>query len=108
MADLRPNSIDAIGERLRLIRIAYGILNGHNDELSQVDFAQLCGISRQMWNNAERKRARLGLDNAMLLRERTGATLDYIYEGDRRGLPLALALEIEKLEKTEKHTLKRA
>lgn len=97
--DSRPDTPKAIGARLQLVRLAYGIVQGSTKELSQVDFAKLCGISKGTWNNAETGDNRLGLDNALAVCRRTGVSLDYIYRGERAGLPHALAVEIEKIEK---------
>jgi transcriptional regulator with XRE-family HTH domain len=97
MAPPRSDSIDAIGERLRLIRIAYGYAQGRDREMSQVEFAALAGISKQGWNNAETGDSRIGIDSAMAVTRRTGVPLDYIYFGNLAGLPHAIAVEIEKL-----------
>lgn len=97
MAPLDPESDEAIGERLELIRLAYSTLQGFPEPLDQAEFARLCGISRQMWNNAERGRARLGIENAKLVQRKVGADILYIYYGDTRVLPHNLALEIGKL-----------
>lgn len=94
----RPDSRDAIGARLRLIRLAYGRLIGRERDMTQAEFSALCGVNRQAWNNAETGDFRLGLDNAMAVARRTGVSLDYIYFGLRDRLPHALAVEMEKLE----------
>lgn len=93
-----------IGERLRLIRIAYGRLNGIIDGkgLSQTEFARLCGIpSRQALNNMEKGRQRIGFDSAGLIYARTGADPLYIYYGETRAMPLDLMREIEKIKSEE-------
>lgn len=94
---LRPDSPQAVGERLRLIRLGYGMAQGASREMSQAEMSRLCGIGRQAWNNAETGDNRLGIDNAMALARRTGASLDYIYFGNARGLPHELAVAIEAL-----------
>ena len=94
----RPDSAEAIGERLRLIRIAYGTAQGHDREMSQAEVCRLTGVGRQAWNNAETGDNRIGIDNAMSIVRSIGVSLDYIYFGDRRGLPHALAVEIDKLQ----------
>jgi|GEM_PF-2829641 len=93
----RPESLESIGRRLRLIRLAFGAAQGYEREMSQAEIARRTGISHQAWNNAETGDNRIGLDNAMLLCGVTGASLDYIYFGNRAGLPHALAIEIDKL-----------
>lgn len=105
--DARPDSNEEIGKRLRLIRIAFGIVQGGKREMSQAEMGRLTGVGRQAWNNAETGDNRLGLDNAMLVCRRTGSTLDYIYFGNPNGVSHALAREIGKLE-NPKTTQKRA
>jgi transcriptional regulator with XRE-family HTH domain len=92
---------------MRFIRIAYGTVQGYKREMSQAEIARLCGINRQAWNNAETGDSRLGLDNAMALSRQTGVTLDYLFFGNRAGLPHLIAVEIERLER-EEGTKKRA
>lgn len=67
--------------------------------MSQVEFANLVGMSKQAWNNAETGDHRIGLDNAMSIVRRIGVTLDYIYLGNQDLLPHAIAVEIEKLDR---------
>jgi transcriptional regulator with XRE-family HTH domain len=98
MANPRPDNAAAIGARLRLIRIAYGLAQGHKREMSQTEFAKLCGISLSAWNNAETGDNRIGIDNALSVVRQTGVSLDFIYRGERGGLPHIIALEISKLE----------
>lgn len=105
----RPDAPTSVGERLRLIRRAYGALQRQGArEISQAEFARLCDISPAAWNNAETGDNRLGLDNAINVSRRTGASLDYIYLGDVAHLPHALAAEIEKLAAEPAPKLKRA
>lgn len=96
-APARQDSPEAIGERLKLIRIAYGMVQGHSREMSQAEMARVAGIGRQAWNNAETGDNRIGIDNAIALCQHTGVGLNYIYLGNRRDLPHALAIEIDKL-----------
>jgi len=100
--DPRPDSPDAIGRRLRLIRIAYGMAQGRASEMQQAEFARLAKIGIAAWNNAETGDNRIGIDNAISLRAFTGVGLDYIFLGERSQLPHQLAIEIEKIEKLEK------
>lgn len=99
----RPDSNDAIGARLRAIRIAYGYSQGQIREMSQAEFARLCDIGAAAWNNAETGDNRIGLDSALKVRRKTGISLDYIFTGDERGLPHALAIELAKLDQEAKH-----
>jgi transcriptional regulator with XRE-family HTH domain len=104
----RPDSLEAIAARLRLLRKAFSIVQGHKKELSQAEFARTCKIGETAYNNAEAKYQRLGLDSANRLRERTGVGLDFIYHGNRLVLPHALAIEIERLEAADAKAVKKA
>ena len=76
-------SPEAIGERIKLIRAAMG--------MNAADFARQVGLSSQTLANYETGYRRPELDKAMLIVQKTGATLDYIYLGDSSGLPMRLA-----------------
>ncbi|QCM05134.1 helix-turn-helix transcriptional regulator [Agrobacterium tumefaciens] len=60
-------------------------------EKKQVDFAALIGISQPALNNYLKGLRRPDIDVAIAIQSKTGATLDWIYLGDRSGLPLRLA-----------------
>ncbi len=87
-----------MGPRLRLIRLAYGRVQGRTRDISQAEFGRLCGISGPTWNNVEQGLNRIGIDNAIAVYQRTGAPLDYIFLGEKRHLPLDLGTEIAKIE----------
>jgi len=91
------DSVQAIARRLRLIRIGHGNAQGLKREMSQAEICRLTGIETSAWNNAETGDNRLGMENAIRLRQKTGATLDYIFLGDTSALPHTLAVEIAKL-----------
>lgn len=93
----RPDAPQSVGERLRLIRLAYSALQRRERDISQAEFARICDIGAPAWNNAETGDNRLGIDNALAVCRRTGASLDYIYRGEMSHLPLALAAEIDRL-----------
>lgn len=78
--------LDDIAERLRLTRIALG--------LTQASIGRLAGISYQAWNNYEKARKRISIDQALLLCRSTGLTLDWIYQGDIRSLPHDFVLRL--------------
>ncbi len=59
---------------------------GHN----QTGFAQLVGITQPALNNYLRGIRRPDIDVAIRIQMRTGATLDWLYLGDRSGLPSRL------------------
>lgn len=94
----QSESPKAIGRRLALLRRAYSALQRRDREMSQSEFARLCGIGISAWNNAETGDNRIGIDNAMKVVRRTGVSLDFIFFDQRAGLPHALAVEIDKLE----------
>lgn len=56
---------------------------GHN----QTSFANLVGISQPALNNYLKGIRRPDIDVAISIQMRTGATLDWLYLGDRSGLP---------------------
>lgn len=61
--------------------------------LNQTGFAQLVGISQPGLNNYLKGHRRPDIDVAIAIQMKTGVTLDWIYLGDRSGLPSRL-LEI--------------
>lgn len=75
-----------VAVRLRLTREALG--------LSQARLCRLTGIAPNTWNNAETGDNMLGLANALRLCQVTGVTLEWIYRGNRFGLPQAIAEEL--------------
>lgn len=98
----RSDSNEAIGARLKLLRRAYSIAQGSTREMNKSEFPRHCGIGVQAWHNVETGAARIGLDNAMRLRARTGASLEFIYfDAHRNQLPQALLAAIEKIEREE-------
>lgn len=84
------SEIDAIAERLRVTREALG--------LSPAELCRLTGIKPNTYSQWEKGRGRPRLDEARLLRRNLGYTLDWIYEGDRAGLPHSIAAKIVALE----------
>ena len=84
---------EEFAERMRLLRVAYGLTIGIS-ELSQLRWAQIVGMSATGWNNCEARGARLGLDRALTICAKTGASLDFIYRGDRSALPPKLQLAL--------------
>lgn len=93
------SSNQAIGDRLRLIRLAYGALQKRERPMGQSEMARLCGIGISAWNNSETGDNRIGLDAAMNITRATGVGLSYIFFGNRIDLPHPFAVEIDKLEK---------
>lgn len=60
-------------------------------DMKQVEFATMIGISQPALNNYLKALRRPDLDVAINIQIRTGVTLDWIYLGDRSGLPVRLA-----------------
>lgn len=94
-----PNSMSsidpkAIGARIIAIRTAMG--------MSPADFSRLTGMSSQLISNYETGYRRPDLDKALIIVQKTGATLDYLYLGDASGLPMRLAGKINADEQARK------
>lgn len=62
-------------------------------KLNQTSFAHLVGVSQPALNNYLKGYRRPDLDVAINIQTKTGITLDWLYLGDRSGLPARL-LEI--------------
>jgi transcriptional regulator with XRE-family HTH domain len=93
MADGGRSNAD-IGRRLVALRDAL--------RLNQSAFAQLIDVSQPAVNNYERAIRRPEIDVAIKIQMRTGVTLDWIYLGDRSGLPgrlLALLPDLETVQR---------
>lgn len=75
-----------MGRRLVIGREALG--------KSQVSLAKSLGISSQRLSNYERGARPLDIELAILLSQKHGLTMDYIYWGDLRGLPVHVASKI--------------
>lgn len=90
MAAREPTGTADVAERLRLSREAL--------KLTQAALCRITGISTAAWNNAETADARIGIDNAVLLCQATGLTLDWIYRGVRGGLSGEFLEAINRLE----------
>lgn len=86
-----PNSRQEIGKRLKLLREALG-------KKTQMQMAQMAGLTTaSAWTNYEKGIRRIELDNALMLQQRTGAPIAWIYHGDMRGLPYDLAENVHAL-----------
>lgn len=82
-------SLRDIGRRITTLR---KVMN-----LNKTAFAALIETSQPAVSQYESGVRRPELDVALRIRLRTGVTLDWIYEGDRSGLPLRLAGELPDL-----------
>lgn len=81
MSDGGRSNID-IARRLVALRSALG--------LNQAAFAALIEITQPAMSNYEAAIRRPDIDVAIKIQTRTGATLDWLYLGDRNGLPQRL------------------
>jgi transcriptional regulator with XRE-family HTH domain len=88
--ELSPESTEMVAERLRLTREALG--------LNQAEIARRAGMTPTAWNNAETGDNRIGIGNAIKLRNALGLSLDWIYFGNKFTLPGDLAEKIGSLE----------
>lgn len=95
MADGGKSPAD-IGKRIVMLREALG----HN----QGAFARLVGISQPALANYESGLRRPELDKAFLVVAKTGVTLDWLYLGDRSGLPQRLLALVEEFDVSARKT----
>jgi DNA-binding XRE family transcriptional regulator len=85
----RPPSVtskQAIAVRLRQTREAL--------ELDQAGICRLTGITPQAWNNYEKAVNRIALEQALMICQKTGVTLDWIYRGEAGALPYKIASKL--------------
>lgn len=66
---------------------------------NQANFAALVGISQPALNNYLKAIRRPELDIAIQISAKTGVTLDWLYLGDRSGLPSKLLEDLPDLSK---------
>lgn len=85
---------EAIGERLRLTRLALGF----HTQISIVRALNRPNITAAHWNNWESGRVRMGVDYALVLKHQFGLSLDWIYQGEKGGLSHKLARALDALE----------
>jgi transcriptional regulator with XRE-family HTH domain len=83
---LNPQSVDAIGHRLLVLRKALGY--------SQVAMAQLMAQAPSTWAMYETGERRIHIDQALKLCGTVGCSLDWIYRGNFSSLPVDLAEKI--------------
>lgn len=86
MTQTPDTDIRAIGQRIVQTRAAL--------DMSQADFARFLGFSTAALSNYETGLRRPSIDQAFAIVRATGVTLDWIYMGNRSGLPLRLAEKI--------------
>jgi len=94
----KREEIEEIADRLRLTREALG--------LTMAELCRLTGIGTTTYANWESGRTgRPGLGEAKVLRKVLGYSLDWIYEGDRSGLPMRLVIAIAAYEQQNATTV---
>lgn len=94
-AGLRPSRNIAVGKRLRLARLAFGVD-------SQGKFAEAAGLRANAYNMWETGENYPGLDNAIKLCDRhAGLSLDWIFRGKLEGMPNWLSNAIAGLMRAE-------
>jgi transcriptional regulator with XRE-family HTH domain len=74
--------LKAIGARLIELRIALG--------MTQAKMARYCGVSPQSLSQWEKGMWRPSIDMAYRVCRATGCTVDWIYDGNVRGMPIDL------------------
>lgn len=84
---------DRIGERLKLIREAWG--------LRPAEMADLLGIERTYWSRFEGGKRAVSDEVAYLLTDRFSVTMDFIILGKWSGLPLEVAEKLRKVSESK-------
>ena len=79
---------DKIGERLRLIRLAFG--------LKPSEIADMLGVERTYWSRFEGGKRAPSDELAYLMTDRFGVTLDFLILGKWDRLPLDVAEKLRK------------
>ena len=82
-----PHHVRNVANRVRLTRAAL--------ELSQAEICRQTGITTSAWNNSETGDNRLSVNDTYKLRQVFKITSDWIYFGDKSGLPYALVKKID-------------
>lgn len=80
---------DAVGHRLKLLRLALG--------MKPSEMADMLGIERTYWSRFEKGRQGLSNSVAALLVINFGVTLDFLTLGRWEGLPIGLAQKMRNL-----------
>lgn len=81
-----PSDIQAIAHRLAATREAIGI--------TPAELCRKTGIAPNTYSQWESAKGRPSLDQAMKLCDVFGVTLDWIFRGNRQGLPFQLASDL--------------
>jgi transcriptional regulator with XRE-family HTH domain len=76
-------SHQATAARCKALRVALGY--------TQTAFCRRAGISNKVWSQNESGRNRISIDTANVICDSFGASLDWIFRGDYRGLSVLTA-----------------
>lgn len=85
---------DKIAARMHAIRMVFRDTAKSGDNKSA--FARWLEVSENAWINYENEGWRPELDAGLKIQAKTGISLDWIYTGDERYLPVHLAEELRK------------
>lgn len=83
-----------IGMRLRHIREALGV--------NQREFALRANLKANRYSQYETGARPLTIEAALIICDEYGVTLDWLFRGDRSTLPHRLAIDIARIEATER------
>lgn len=87
-------SLPDIARRIEALRNAFG--------MKGTEFAAAIGVTQPALSNYEAALRRPDIDVAFRIQARTGVTLDWLYSGDRSGLPRRLLEILPDLSEREK------
>jgi transcriptional regulator with XRE-family HTH domain len=91
--DFKPETLDVESVALRLLASRVAL------ELTQTRLCKITGMTKQTWNNYERAYARISVNNAIVLCQAFGLTLDWVFRGTRAGLSRDIQKALAKLPK---------
>jgi transcriptional regulator with XRE-family HTH domain len=81
-----PTSLQETAVRMKRTREAHG--------LNQTLWCRLTGLKLAAWNNYEKALRRINIDDAIMICQATGVSLDWIYRGNPSALPTTLAKKL--------------
>lgn len=85
-----PDYLRTVGRRLRVVRLALG--------KSAVEMCGELDATNKAWSQWENGKNLFDVLVAVRMKERYGVTLDWIYDGDPKGLPSRLAKLVREIE----------
>lgn len=87
MRNFRPDSNEAVAERLKLLRMTVS-------EESQTAFAARLGVETKRWNNFERGTPLSKEVAFLIVKKFPDVTLDWLWLGNEGGLPIRFQREL--------------